>query len=44
MADAMTSVDELLAKSVRLYPVLYNKVDKFFKDVNKKMLAWEDMA
>ena len=33
MADAMTSVDELLAESVRLYPVLYNKADKFFKDV-----------
>ena len=32
----MTSVDELLAESVRLYPVLYNKADKFFKDVNKK--------
>ena len=44
MADAMTSVDELLAESVRLYPVLYNKADKFFKDVNKKTLAWEDVA
>ena len=31
MADAMTSVDELLAESVRLYPVLYNKADKFFQ-------------
>ena len=40
----MTSVDELLAESVRLYPVLYNKADKFFKDVNKKTLAWEDVA
>ena len=28
----MTSVlDELLAESVRLYPVLYNKADKFFQ-------------
>jgi len=34
----------LLAESVRVYPVLYNKGDKFFKDVNKKTLAWEDMA
>ena len=40
----MTYVDELLAESVRLYPVLYNKADKFFKDVNKKTLAWEDVA
>ena len=40
----MTSVDELLAESVRLYPVLYNKADKFFKDLNKKTLAWEDVA
>ena len=40
----MTSVDEFLAESVRLYPVLYNKADKFFKDVNKKTLAWEDVA
>ena len=44
MANALTSVDELLAESVRLYPVLYNKGDKFFKDVNKKTLAWEDVA
>ena len=44
MADAMTSVDELLAESVRLYPVLYNKADEFFKDVNKKTLAREDVA
>ena len=44
MADAMTSVDELLAESVMLYPVLYNKADKFFKDVNKKTLAWEDIV
>ena len=41
MADAMTSVDELLAESVRSYPVLYNKADKFFKDVNKKTLVWK---
>ena len=40
----MTSVDELLTNSVRLYPVLYNKPDKFYKDVNKKTLAWEDVA
>ena len=40
----MASVDELLAESLRKYPVLYNKADKFFKDVNKKTLAWEDVA
>jgi len=40
----IVKVDELLTESVRLYPVLYNKADKFFKDVNKKTLAWEDMA
>ena len=40
----MTSVDELLAESVRVYPVLYDKADKYFKDVNKKTLAWQDVA
>ena len=40
----MLSVDEMLAESVRVYPVLYNKADKFFKDLNKKQLAWEDVA
>ena len=44
MANAITSVGELLAESVRLYAVLYNKGEKFFKNVNKKMLAWEDVA
>ena len=37
MADAVTSVDELFAESVRLYPVLYRKADK-------KTLAWEDIV
>ena len=44
LGNAITSVGELLAESVRLYAVLYNKGDKFFKDVNTKTLAWEDVA
>ena len=36
--------DEKLAEAVPKYPVLYDKMDKCFKDRNKKLLAWEDVA
>lgn len=42
MADV--SVDEKLAEAVRSYPVLYDKNDLNFKDKNKKILAWDDVA
>ena len=38
----MVVVEEKLAEAVRKYTVLYDKADKFFKDRNKKRLAWED--
>ena len=47
MADASVSVitvDELLAETVRVYPVLYDKACQDFKDRNKKELAWQDVA
>ena len=34
--------EERLAEAVRKYPVLYDKWDKYFKDKNKKLLAWEN--
>ena len=43
VADVI-SVDELLAEAVRLYPVLYDKASKDFKDRNKKDLLWQDVA
>ena len=42
MADV--SVYEKLAEAVRSYPVLYDKNDLNFKDKNKKILAWDDVA
>ena len=45
MADASAiTVDELLAETIRVYPVLYDKVCQDFKDWNKKELAWQDVA
>ena len=40
----MAVVEGKLAEAVRKYTVLYDKGDKFFKDRNKKRLAWEDVA
>ena len=39
-----TESEQKLAEAVRKYPVLYDKQDKYFKDRNKKKLAWEDVA
>ena len=36
--------EEKLAEAVRKYPVLFDKSDIYFKDINKKRLAWEDVA
>ena len=45
MADASAiTVDELLAETVRVYPVLYDKACQDFKERNKKELAWQDVA
>ena len=45
MADASAiTVDELLAETVRVYPVLYDKACQDFKDRNKKELAWQDVV
>ena len=45
MADASAiTVDELLAETVRVYPVLYDKACQDFKDWNKKELAWQDVS
>ena len=40
----MAVEEEKLAEAVRKYTVLYDKSDKFFKDRNKKLLAWADVA
>ena len=37
-------MEEHLAEEVRKYPVLYDKGNVFFKDRNKKNLAWSDFA
>lgn len=37
-------LDEKIAEAVRRFPVLYDKSCKDFKDNNKKMNAWEDVA
>jgi len=39
-----TENEQMLAEAVRKYPALYDKRDKYFKDRNKKRLAWEDVA
>ena len=36
--------EEMLAEAVRKYPILYDKSDRFFKEKNKKKLAWKDVA
>ena len=38
------TLDETVAEAVRLFPVLYDKSCKDFKDTNKKNNAWEDVA
>ena len=38
----LNMAEERLAEAVRKYPVLYDKSDKYFKDKNKKLLAWEN--
>ena len=42
--NKMAVEEEKLAEAVRKYTVLYDKSDKFFKDRNKKLLAWADVA
>lgn len=39
-----TENEQKLAEAVRKYPVLYDKQDKYFKDRNKKKLAWKDVS
>ena len=39
-----TQVNEKLAESVRNYPCLYDKTSPDFKNRDKKMLAWSDVA
>ena len=39
-----TESEQILAEAVRKYPALYDKQDKYFKDKNKKRLAWADVA
>ena len=39
-----TQVNEKLAESVRKYPCLYDKTSLDFKNRDKKMLAWSDLA
>lgn len=39
-----TESEERLAEAVRKYPVLYDKQDKYYRDRNKKKLAWKDVA
>ena len=36
--------DEKLAEQVRKFPILYDKSCAEFKDRNKKILAWDDVA
>jgi hypothetical protein len=37
-------IDDKLAEAVRVFPILYDKSLKDFKDRNKKSLAWADVA
>ena len=37
-------MEERLAEEIRKYPVLYDKGNVFFKDMNKENLAWSDVA
>ena len=36
--------DMILAEAVRKYPILYDKSDRYFKEADKKRLAWQDVA
>ena len=40
----MAAREEKVAEAVRLFPVLYDKSCRDFKDNSKKRLAWEDVA
>ena len=42
MADR--GFEERLAEVVRGFPLLYNKSGRFFKEKQKKELAWKDEA
>ena len=39
-----TEKEQQLTEAVRKFPVWYDKQDQFFKDRNKKKLAWDDVA
>ena len=39
-----TKSGKKLYEAVRIFSVLYDKQDKYFKEKNKKELAWEDKA
>ena len=36
--------EEIISEAVRKYPILYDKSDRFFKEKDKKKLAWQDVA
>ena len=36
--------EEILAETVRKFPILYDKSSSQFKDRRKKLLAWTDVA
>ena len=40
----MANFEERISEEIRKYPVLYDKGNVFFKDRNKKNLAWTDVA
>ena len=36
--------EKIISEAVRKYPILYDKLDRFFKEKDKKKLAWQDVA
>ena len=36
--------EEIISEAVGKYPILYVKSDRFFKEKDKKKLAWQDVA
>ena len=36
--------EEIISETVWKYPILYDKSDRFFKEKDKKILAWQDVA
>lgn len=44
VAVKVSSHDEELSEAVSQFLVLYDKSCKYFKDKNKKRLAWQDVA